>query len=85
MNLHPFKLERIMSEWQNHVQCDLSSSGVDAVHLEELVSAEEILELRSSTKIRFVQTNGPVELRDAILRRYPTADRDNVLVTNGSS
>lgn len=85
MNLELFKLERIMSEWQNEVECDLSSSGVDAVHLHELLSAEEMEQLRGTTKLKFVQTNGPNELRDAILRRYPGAERRNVFVTNGSS
>jgi aspartate/methionine/tyrosine aminotransferase len=85
MRLEPFKLERIMSEWQNEVEVDLSSSGVDAALLSDFVSHSEMETLWSSTKLRFVQTNGPVDLRDAIRRKYPGASRANVLVTNGSS
>jgi aspartate/methionine/tyrosine aminotransferase len=85
MKLELFKLERIMSEWQNHVECDLSTSGVDAMLLSELVSHDELEELYHTTKLRFVQTNGPYPLRQAICRLYPETDVDNVLVTNGSS
>lgn len=85
MHLEPFKLERIMSEWQNEVEVDLSSSGVDAARLRDFVSPSELEALWSDTKLRFVQTNGPIELRDAILRKYQDASRDNVLVANGSS
>jgi len=84
MQLEPFKLERIMSEWQNIVELDLSSSGVDAARLRDFLTAGE-LEVLWDTKLRFVQTNGPIELRDAILQKYPGASRANVLVTNGSS
>jgi aspartate/methionine/tyrosine aminotransferase len=85
MRLEPFKLERIMSQWQNEVEFDLSSSGVDAAHLRDFISPSELEKLWSDTKLRFVQTNGPTKLRDAIIRKYPGASRDNVLVTNGSS
>lgn len=85
MRIEPFKLERIMSQWQNEVEFDLSSSGVDAAHLRDFISPAELEKLWSDTKLRFVQTNGPIPLRDAILRKYPRASRDDVLVTNGSS
>jgi aspartate/methionine/tyrosine aminotransferase len=85
MRLEPFKLERIMSEWQNEVEFDLSSSGVDAAHLSDFISKDEILSIWANTKLRFVQTNGPEALRNAILRKYSGATCDNVLVTNGSS
>jgi aspartate/methionine/tyrosine aminotransferase len=85
MRLEPFKLERIMSEWQNEVELDLSMSGVDAACLSDFISPEEMESVWANTKLRFVQTNGPEPLRDAILRKYPGAGRDNVLVTNGSS
>ena len=39
MRLEPFKLERIMSQWQNEVEFDLSSSGVDAAYLRDFISA----------------------------------------------
>ncbi len=85
MQLESFKLERIMSEWQNVVELDLSSSGVDAACLRDFISASELETLWEGTKLRFVQTNGPADLRDAIVRKYPGASRANVLVTNGSS
>lgn len=85
MNLEPFKLERILSEWQNVVDIDLSSSGVNALELSELISPQELMALYHSLKLRYVQTNGPLPLRTAICRRYPGANVDNILVTNGSS
>jgi aspartate/methionine/tyrosine aminotransferase len=85
MNIEPFKLERIMSEWQNRVAFDLSSSGVDAANLSDFISRVEMEKLWSDTKLRFVQTNGPIELREALASRYQSASSENVLVTNGSS
>lgn len=85
MNLEPFKLERILSEWQNVVDIDLSSSGVNALGLQELISPDELMALYHSIKLRYVQTNGPLSLRTAICRRYPGANVNNILVTNGSS
>lgn len=85
MRIEQFKLERLMSEWQNEVQIDLSASGVDAMHLHELLTADEFERIHRETKLRYVQTNGPVPLRQAIAQRYTGTTVDNVLVTNGSS
>ena len=78
------KLGSLLGEWQNEVQFDLSSSGVDAMELHELVSLEEFSELHRTVKLRYIQTNGPLPLREAIRRRYPGADVKNIHVANGS-
>lgn len=85
MKIEEFKLERLMSEWQNEVRFDLSASGVDSLHLHEFLTPEEFEHIYHETKIRYVQTNGPVPLRQAIARRYQGADVENIFVTNGSS
>jgi aspartate/methionine/tyrosine aminotransferase len=85
MKIEQFKLERLMSEWQNEVQFDLSASGVDAMYLHEFISKEEFEGIYQNTKMRYVQTNGPVPLRQAIARKYEEVTVDNILVTNGSS
>ena len=85
MKIEQFKLERIMSEWQNEVQFDLSASGVDAMYLHEFLTVEEFERIYQNTKIRYVRTNGPIPLRQAIARKYEGSNIDNILVTNGSS
>jgi aspartate/methionine/tyrosine aminotransferase len=85
MQLVPFLLERIMSEWQNKVEVDLTQSGVQAMRLAELISLEELQELHSRLELRFVQTNGPAPLRAAVTKFYPGSELENVLITNGSS
>ena len=85
MKIEQFKLERIMSKWQNEVKFDLSASGVDAMHLHELLTMDELEKIYQNSKLRYVQTNGPIPLRQAITRQYEGATIDNVLVTNGSS
>jgi aspartate/methionine/tyrosine aminotransferase len=85
MKIEQFQLERLMSEWQNEVQIDLSASGVDSLHLHEFITHDEFERIYRETKIRYVQTNGPVPLRQAIAQRYIGAKIENVFATNGSS
>jgi len=39
----------------------------------------------NNIRIGYGQTNGSIELRDTISKLYPNANRDNILVTNGSA
>ena len=85
MNRHfqPFALERLLSQWENRVECNLSESGVYPVSLRELVADPLVLEQLLSTRLTYPQTDGLPDLRERIAVLYPGASPDNVLVTNG--
>ncbi|MFX0183590.1 MAG: aminotransferase class I/II-fold pyridoxal phosphate-dependent enzyme [Candidatus Hodarchaeota archaeon] len=84
MKIEIFDLERIQSTWENIVKYNLTESGIHPYSLKELLTKDEIEELLS-IRLGYGQTNGSIELRDAISRLYLEADRGNVLVTNGSA
>ncbi len=85
MKIETFQLERLLSEWQNQVEYDLSDTGVESLRLHELVSPEELAALHESVHLRYIQTNGVPSLREAICDLYPNLNINQVLVTNGSS
>jgi aspartate/methionine/tyrosine aminotransferase len=85
MKIETFQLERLLSEWQNRVEYDLSDTGVESLHLHELVNREELDTLYDSVHLRYIQTNGVPSLRQAVCDLYPDMKNDQVLVTNGSS
>jgi aspartate/methionine/tyrosine aminotransferase len=85
MKIETFQLERLLSEWQNRVDYDLSDTGVESLHLHELVNPEELAALHDSVHLRYIQTNGVPSLREAVCDFYPNMNKDQVLVTNGSS
>ncbi len=85
MRIEEFKLERLLSVWQNVVDYNFTDTGVHSLYLHELITREELEELYESVQLRYIQTNGPIPLRESICQLYPGADTDNVLVTNGSS
>jgi aspartate/methionine/tyrosine aminotransferase len=84
MKVEVFELERIQSLWENRVAYNLTESGVHPLTLRDLLEDREIEELLN-TGLGYAQTNGTEELREAISRLYPGTDRDNFLVTSGSS
>ncbi|MHA2245695.1 MAG: aminotransferase class I/II-fold pyridoxal phosphate-dependent enzyme [Candidatus Hodarchaeales archaeon] len=84
MKIETFELERRQSVWENRVKYNLTESGVHPYNISELLDEGEINELLS-VRLGYGQTNGSIELREAISRLYPGTDLDNVLVTNGSS
>lgn len=83
MYIERFELERIQSLWENTVEFNLTETGIHPFTLEELLSEEERRAL-DHLQLGYGQTNGSIELREAISALYPGADRDNVLVTSGS-
>jgi len=83
MRLHIFKMERWQSTWENRVEYNLSSSGVDPLVVSELLGGDDVEFLQQS--LGYPQSNGTEELRRKIAAIYLAADPDNVLVTNGSS
>ena len=84
MDIEIFELERIQSVWENHVEFNLTESGVHPYTLNELLGRDEVAAL-SNLRLGYGQTNGSIPLREAIAALYPGSGCDNVLVTNGSS
>jgi len=84
MKIEIFELERIQSLYENVVKFNLTESGLHPFTLRELLKEEEINELLD-VRLGYGQTNGAPDLRDAISKLYTDADRDNILVTNGSA
>ncbi len=84
MKIEIFELERTQSLYENTVKYNLTESGIHPFTIEELLDKEEIENLLS-LRLGYGQTNGSIELREAISHLYPGADLDNVLVTNGSA
>lgn len=84
MKIEPFKMERWQSTWENVAQYNLSESGVHPFLLRELISSEELEEILE-TRLGYIQTNGPSELRKKICLLYPGTNVENILVTSGSA
>jgi len=79
----PFDMERMMSEWENVVEYNLSESGVHPITVRELVDDPALVEDLLTTGLNYPQANGIIELREHIAALYPGATPDNVLVTVG--
>jgi aspartate/methionine/tyrosine aminotransferase len=84
MKIEQFQMERMQSNWENVVEYNLSESGVHPLSLSELLSKDEIQDLQG-LGLGYSQTNGTPELREQIVRMYPGASLEQVLVTAGSS
>jgi aspartate/methionine/tyrosine aminotransferase len=83
VKIETFQLERTQSLWENTVDYNLTETGIFPLTLEELLDEKEIKKLHT-LRLGYGQTNGSIELRDAISAMYPGTDRDNVMVTSGS-
>ncbi len=82
----PFEMERMMSEWENVVEYNLSESGVHPMTVRELLDGDPGgVERLLDTELNYAQANGEIPLREAIAALYPGATRDNVLVTVGAA
>ncbi len=83
MKIETFDLERTQSLWENTVEFNLTETGIHSLSLEELLDESELQKLHA-VRIGYGQTNGSIELREAISALYPGTDRDNIMVTSGS-
>jgi len=82
----PFELERWQSEWEHHVNFNLSESGVHPLSVSELLDlAGESPDALQDIGLGYSQADGTLELRSTIAGLYPGASIDNVIVTVGSS
>ena len=84
MELEPFQMERMQSEWENRVSHNLSESGVHPMSVLDLLDPSGREELLRE-KLVYVQSNGSEALRAAIAGLYPGAEARNVVVTNGTA
>lgn len=85
MRLETFALERFQSIWENRVAWNVSESGVHPLRVAELVDSTALHDALLDQELGYPQTNGTIELRQAIADMYPGATLDNVQVTNGGS
>jgi aspartate/methionine/tyrosine aminotransferase len=85
MKLEPFAMERMQSTYENHVDYNLSESGVHPLTLRELVDDPGALDALLAETLRYTQSNGTVALRSQIASMYPGATPDHVQVTNGGA
>ena len=85
MKLEAFAMERMQSTYEHLVDYNLSESGVHPLTLGELVEDPAARAALLDEALRYTQTNGTAELRDAIAALYPGAARQHVQVTNGGS
>jgi aspartate/methionine/tyrosine aminotransferase len=85
MELETFALERFQSIWENRVAWNLSESGVHPLTVADLLEGSGAHEALLDTRLGYPQTNGTVELRQAITELYPGASPDHIEVTNGGS
>lgn len=80
----PFEMERLMSQWEQSVDYNLSESGVHPLGLGELLGEDGRLEALLATELGYPQVEGTAELRQRIADLYGGDLRpDHVLVTVG--
>ena len=85
MKIETFEMERMQSTWENIVEYDLSESGVRPLTLRELMAMGFDLESFLDVPLGYSQSNGTLELREALTKIYPGATVDHIEVTNGTS
>ena len=85
MKLEQFAMERMQSTYENLVEFNLSESGVRPLTPRELIGDSAGLDGLLDQPLVYSQSNGTIELRQAIASMYPGAGIDHVEVTNGGS
>jgi len=85
MKMATFEMERYQSTWEHVVAYNLSESGVEPVSLRDLQAMGLDLGRLEETPLAYSQTNGTIQLREALAEHYPGATVDHIEVTNGTS
>jgi hypothetical protein len=85
MKLEQFAMERMQSTYENHVDFNLSESGVHPLQLGELIDDAPSRERLLTETLRYTQSNGTAALRLLIAAQYPGATADHIQVTNGGA
>jgi aspartate/methionine/tyrosine aminotransferase len=85
MKLESFKLERYQSEWEHRVEYNLSESGVEPLHVRDLLDTQELKNTFLDIQLGYSQTNGTIALREAISYHYPGTTSEQILATAGGA
>ena len=85
MKLEQFAMERMQSTYENLVEFNLSESGVRPLTPRELIADAAGLDGLLDQPLVYSQSNGTIELRQAIASIYPGAGIEHIEVTNGGS
>lgn len=85
MRIDRFHMERTQSLYENEVEYNLSESGVQPLTAAELLGDELDAAALGALPLKYAESNGSALLRERIATFYPSATRDNVLVTTGGS
>ena len=85
MKLEQFAMERMQSTYENLVEFNLSESGVRPLTPRELIADAGGCDGLLDQPLVYSQSNGTIELRQAIAQMYPGAGVDHIEVTNGGS
>lgn len=85
MRLERFELERIQSENEHHVEYNLSESGVEPMHIRDLLNTQELKDQLLDMQLGYSQTNGTVALREAISYHYPGTTAEHITATTGGA
>lgn len=95
MDIEPFQMERMQSQWENRVPHNLSESGVHPMSVAELLDAADSGDANNpsgaavgallSERLAYIQSNGSDALRAAIAALYPKTSTDEIVVTNGTA
>jgi aspartate/methionine/tyrosine aminotransferase len=85
MRIDQFDMERAQCMYENEVEYNLSESGVQPVTARDLLTTDAERAALLDVGIKYAESNGSPELRERIALMYPGADRDNVLVSLGTS
>ncbi len=81
----PFIMERMMSQFEQGVEFNLSESGVHPIILGDLLKEDPAgLEDLLDTDLNYPHVNGIPKLRSHIAALYPGAAPENVIVTVGA-
>ncbi len=84
MGFRVFELERWQSDYEHSVEYNLADSSVRGARLGDLLAPAE-RERFLAAELNYPMVNGTELLRDRIAALYPSANRDNVLVTVGGA
>jgi aspartate/methionine/tyrosine aminotransferase len=85
MKLQRFELERLQSEWEHRIEYNLSESGVEPLHIHDLMDTPELKEELLDLQLGYSQTNGTVLLRNAISYHYPGTTSEHIIATSGGA
>ena len=85
MRIDRFEMERTQCLYENEVEYNLSESGVQPLTARELVNDDAEMTRLLGLGLRYDESDGSAELRERIANFYPGAQRDNVLVSHGTS